>query len=68
MQTELYSKVLTDAFAQFVPSKKVQLRLNDQPWTNSYTRLLLRKKNYETYNRSERVQDGQSRASLVTQG
>ena len=41
-QTELYSKVLTDAFAQFVPCKTVNIRQNDQPWVNSYTRLLLR--------------------------
>ena len=44
-QTGLYSKVITDAFAQFVPCKTVNIRQNDQPWSNSYTRLLLRKKN-----------------------
>ena len=44
-QAQLYSKVLTDAFALFVPCKTVTIRTNDQPWTNTYTRLLLRKKN-----------------------
>jgi hypothetical protein len=44
-QAQLYSKVFTDAFALFVPCKTVIIRTNDQPWTNTYTRLLLRKKN-----------------------
>ena len=44
-QAELYSKVLTDAFALYVPCKTVPIRSEDQPWANSYTRLLLRKKN-----------------------
>ena len=44
-QTELYSKVLSDAFTKFVPSKTVTIRPNDQPWSNTFTRLLLRKKN-----------------------
>ena len=50
-QAELYTKVLTDAFAQFIPCKTVPIRQNDQPWSNSYTRLLLRKKNrnYQLY-------------------
>jgi len=37
--------VLADAFAKFIPVKNVMIRANDQPWVNSYTRLLLRKKN-----------------------
>ena len=45
LQTELYSNVLTDAFAKFVPCKTVKIRTEDQPWANNYTRLLLRKKN-----------------------
>ena len=45
------TKVLTEAFSKFVPTKKVNFKSNDQPWTNSYTRLLMRKKNrnYQIY-------------------
>ena len=44
-QAQLYSKVLTDAFSLFFPCKTVTIRSNDQPWTNTYTRMLIRKKN-----------------------
>ena len=55
MQAELYSNVLTDAFSLFVLCKTLQIRQDDQPWTKSYTRLLLRRKNrnyrfYKKYN------------------
>ena len=55
LQAELYSNILTDAFSVFVPCKTFQIRPEDQPWANSYTRLLLRKKNrnyrlYKKYN------------------
>ena len=45
MQTNLFENILIDAFAKFVPCKTVSIRPNDQPWSNTYTRLLLRKKN-----------------------
>ena len=45
LQPEKFDQILKDAFAQFVPCKTVTIRPNDQPWSNSYTRLLLRKKN-----------------------
>ena len=53
-QAELYTKVLIDAFSQFIPCKIVPIRVNDQPWSNSYTRLLLRKKNrnYQLYKKA----------------
>ena len=44
-QAELFTTILTDAFSKFVPCKTITIRQQDQPWTNSYTRLLLRKKN-----------------------
>ena len=44
-QAELFDKILIDAFSQYVPCKTVIIRPNDQPWSNTYTRLLLRKKN-----------------------
>ena len=44
-QAESMTRVLTTAFQQFVPSKTIIVRVTDQPWVNSYTRLLLRKKN-----------------------
>ena len=55
LQADLYTNVLTNAFSLFVPCKTFQIRPDDQPWANSYTRLLLRKKNrnyrfYKKYN------------------
>merc|ERR1712237_110220 len=44
-QADAYSDILTDAFLKFVPSKLITIRENDQPWLNSFTRLLIRKKN-----------------------
>ena len=44
-QAELFTDILTTAFSKFVPCKTVVFRPRDQPWTNTYTRLLLRKKN-----------------------
>ena len=44
-QTEIYSHILQQAFAKFVPCKKVVIRPSDQSWCNSFTRILLRKKN-----------------------
>ena len=53
-QAEHFSNVLTEAFAQFIPCKTVPIRPNDQPWSNTYTRLLLRKKNrnYQFYKKA----------------
>ena len=53
-QAELYSKVLTDAFSLFVPCKTVLIRQVDQCWSNTFTRLLLRKKNrnYQLYKKA----------------
>ena len=45
LQAEKFDQILIDAFAQFIPCKTVTIRPNDQPWSNSYTRLLQRKKN-----------------------
>ena len=45
LQADIFDKILIDAFSQFVPCKSVPIRVNDQPWSNTYTRLLLRKKN-----------------------
>ena len=50
-QAEAMTNLLVSTFHKFVPTKKVIIRPNDQPWVNSYTRLLLRKKNrnYDFY-------------------
>ena len=50
-QPEAITKVLTDAFSLFVPQKPFLLRVEDQPWCNSYTRLEHRRKNrnYQIY-------------------
>ena len=45
LQADIFDKILIDAFALFVPTKTVTIRPNDQPWSNTYTRLLLRRKN-----------------------
>ena len=44
-QAEIFNEILSNAFSQFVPCKIVNIRPNDQPWSNTFTRLLLRKKN-----------------------
>ena len=51
VQADKYSELLINAFNLFVPSKTITIRPNDQPWSNTYTRLLLRKKNrnYQIY-------------------
>ena len=44
-QAGALTSVLTTAFQQFVPSKTIIIRVTDQLWVNSHTRLLLRKNN-----------------------
>ena len=44
-QAKAFSSVLSDAFTKYVHSQTITIRPCDQPWTNTYTRLLLRKKN-----------------------
>ena len=53
-QATIMSSFLSETVSKFVPTKKDSVRDSDQPWTNSYTRLLLRKKNrnYNFFKRS----------------
>ena len=44
-QAEIFSKVLVDCFNEFVPKRIIHLKPQAIPWCNTYTRLLLRKKN-----------------------
>ena len=44
-QAEAMSSILIAAQNKFVPVKQISITPTDQPWMNSYTRLLLRKKN-----------------------
>ena len=44
-QANILSNFLSQSVAKFVPTKKVTIKESDQPWTNTYTRLLIRKKN-----------------------
>ena len=44
-QAEVFSQVLLDAFEKFIPSKTITIKPNAPAWSNTYTRLLLRKKN-----------------------
>ena len=54
-QTDIYTEVLKEGFNQFIPVKTIIIRPQDAPWFNSYTRLLLRKKNrnYQIYKKYE---------------
>ena len=56
-QANFYTQVLMDAFTKFIPCKSVPIRVNDQPWSNTYTRLLLRKKNrnYQLYKKANNI-------------
>ena len=44
-QADIFNEILINAFSQFIPCKVVTIKPNDQPWSNTYTRLLLRRKN-----------------------
>ena len=44
-QADAITEILSSAFEKFVATKTVVIRSTDPPWVNSYTRLLLRKKN-----------------------
>ena len=44
-QPKRMTNILTGVFQQFVSSKEVEIRPNAPAWTNSYTRLLQRRKN-----------------------
>ena len=52
-QPEALTRILVEALEKFVPAKTITIRANDVPWQNSYTRLLLRKKNrnYQIFKR-----------------
>jgi hypothetical protein len=43
-QADAFSKVLIAAREKFIPTKQITIRPTDQPWTNAFTRLLLRRK------------------------
>ena len=51
----IYSNVLKESFDKSIPIKTVTIRPTDAPWCNSYTRLLLRRKNrnYQIYKKLE---------------
>ena len=44
-QTDIFTNVVKQGFDRFIPVKTITIRPTDAPWCNSYTRLLLRKKN-----------------------
>ena len=48
-QPQLMTDVLTNIFSQFVTTRLIKVRQDTVPWTNAYTRLLLRKKNRNYY-------------------
>ena len=71
-QADIFTDVLQDAFSQFIPCKTVLVRQSDQPWSNNFTRLLIRKKNrnYQFFKKCEleyqtSIKDNQS-PDLVT--
>ena len=72
-QADIFSNILKQAFATYIPSKSVIIRPTDQGWCNSFTRLLLRKKNrnYLFYKKCEIdyqkcLKDNNSPPELVT--
>ena len=44
-QAEALSNILIEARNMFIPVKEISIHPNDQPWSNTYTRLLMRCKN-----------------------
>ena len=44
-QATLMTNFLSAAQNKFIPKKQINIIPNDQPWVNSYTRLLMRRKN-----------------------
>ena len=44
-QAEVFSEILIKAREKYIPTKQIIIRPQDQPWTNRFTRLLLRRKN-----------------------
>ena len=44
-QAEIFSEILIKAREKYIPTKQITIRPQDQPWTNRFTRLLLRRKN-----------------------
>ena len=44
-QAEIFSDILVKAREKYIPTKKITIRPQDQPWMNNFTRLLLRRKN-----------------------
>ena len=44
-QAEIFSEILIKAREKYIPTKEITIRPQDQPWTNRFTRLLLRRKN-----------------------
>ena len=53
-QAGVFTDILIDARSKSVPSKTICIRPTDESWTNTYTRLLLRKKNqnYQLFKRA----------------
>ena len=53
-QAQKFTNILQDAFKSFVPTKTICIKPSSIPWCNTYTRLLLRKKNrnYKIYKKS----------------
>jgi len=49
LQADIMTTVLTDIFSMFVTTKQIKIKPDSVPWTNTYTRLLLRKKNRNYY-------------------
>jgi hypothetical protein len=56
-QAQQYSDVIISAFDQFIPKKTIIIRSSAPPWSNTYTRLLIRKKNrnYNFFRRTVKV-------------
>ena len=56
-QAEIFTNLLIETRSKFIPSTIIYIRLTDEPWTNTYTVLLLRKrtKNYQLFKKKKEL-------------
>ena len=73
-QADKFTDILKNCIKEFVPTKEITVKPNTIPWCNTYTRLLLRKKNrnYKLYRAisekyKRKTQDNNCPQEVITQ-
>ena len=73
-QADKFTDILKDCIKEFVPEKQITVKPNTIPWCNSYTKLLLRKKNrnYRLYRAisekyKRKILDNNCQQEVITQ-